>query len=233
MSGNAKTLTERILENIFPTVPDFYGMLVEHSEVCVQSMNALVAFMETHDAQQGNLVRELEKKGDEIKARNMAVLNQAFATPLDREDIYRAVVAVDQIINYAKTTVRELEVLELAPDAYTLEMAQIMRDGVIALNAGFKKLATTPLAATDDAMAAKKAERTTEKCYRKALATLFHADEAFMNELDANPVEAAPKAMMQVMEMFKRREVYRHMSNCADQLAKAGAVLQDIVVQIS
>ncbi len=35
------------------------------------------------------------------------------------------------------------------------------------------------------------------------------------------------------MEAFKRREVYRHMSNAADRLAHAGATLYDIVVKIA
>jgi hypothetical protein len=33
--------------------------------------------------------------------------------------------------------------------------------------------------------------------------------------------------------MFKRREVYRHMSNAADRLEHAAGVLHDIVVQIA
>ena len=36
-----------------------------------------------------------------------------------------------------------------------------------------------------------------------------------------------------VIEIFKRREVYRHLSNAADRLARAGEVLHDIVVNIS
>ena len=48
---------------------------------------------------------------DELKRRNMVVLNQAFATPMDREEIYRAIEGIDHVINYAKTTVREMELL--------------------------------------------------------------------------------------------------------------------------
>jgi hypothetical protein len=33
------------------------------------------------------------------------------------------------------------------------------------------------------------------------------------------------------MDVFKKREVYRHMSNAADKLAGAGSCLHDIVVK--
>ncbi|MBF0273186.1 MAG: DUF47 family protein [Magnetococcales bacterium] len=233
MSDSSNSLSSKILNNVFPRVPDFYGMLNEQCDICAQAMEAMVAFMETHDPEKGTLVRELEKKGDTIKARNMGVLNQAFATPMDREDIYRAITAIDQIINYAKTTVREMEVLSLTPDIYTLEMATLLQEGVAALQSGFRKLGTTPTLADADAEAASKAERTTEKTYRRAISALFQADDAMLQSLDNQEAGAKSKAMIQVMETFKRRELYRHLSNSADQVAKAGDVLHDIVVQIS
>jgi hypothetical protein len=39
--------------------------------------------------------------------------------------------------------------------------------------------------------------------------------------------------MRYVFEVFKRREVYRHLSNAADRMEHAGGVLHDIVVQIA
>lgn len=232
MSGSSTSFASKILANVFPRVPDFYGMINDQCDLCAQSMEALVEFMETNAPEKGVLVRELEKKGDEVKARNMGVLNQAFATPMDREDIYRAITSIDQIMNYAKTTIREMEVLKLAPDQYTLEMAQLLREGTDALKRGFHKLGVTPALAEQDAAAVSKSERNTEKAYRRAIAALFQADEQ-MQSLDKHEPGAESKAFARVVEMFKRRELYRHMSNTADQLAKAGDVLHDIVVQIS
>ncbi|MBF0460840.1 MAG: DUF47 family protein [Magnetococcales bacterium] len=222
-------LTFRIFRSSVPYVPNFYEIINEQCDVCAEAMDALVGFMETNEMERGLLVRELEKRGDEIKMRNMVVLNQAFATPMDREDIYRAIVAVDQIINYAKTTVREMEILALKPDSFALEMAQLLRDGVNALQIGFHKLNTTPALAVEDAEVVRKAERYVEKVYRKAIADLFQVDEE-MRALDARE----PGVILdEVVKMFKRRELYRHLSNSADQLARAGDVLYDIVVQIS
>jgi uncharacterized protein Yka (UPF0111/DUF47 family) len=174
----------------------------------------------------------MEKDGDELKERNTDILSRAFATPMDREDIYRAVVAVDEVLNYAKTTVREMEVLEVAPDEHMVAMAKNIRDGAHALRDGFAKLSTKPAEAEQDAQAARKAERNTEKLYRKALAKLFQADEHIAALSEGTP-DAKSNAMLYVIEVFKRREVYRHLSNSADRVSNAGEVLHDIVVQIS
>ncbi|MBF0614837.1 MAG: DUF47 family protein [Magnetococcales bacterium] len=232
MSGSSNSFASRILNNVFPRVPDFYGMINDQCDICAQTMDALAEFMESGSTDKGLLVRELEKKGDEIKIRNMNVLNQAFATPMDREDIYRAITAIDQIINYAKTTIREMEGLGLQPDEHTREMVQMMREGVDALKRGFQKLGVTPALADQDADAVRKAERNTEKAYRRAISDLFMVD-AQMRALDNDEPHAKSAALVHIMEIFKRRELYRHLSNTADKMAEAADVLHDIVVQIS
>jgi len=190
--------------------------------------------METGDAEFGERVRSMEKDGDDLKARNMLVLSRAFATPMDREDIYRAIMTIDEILNYAKTTVREVEALGVEPDEYMADMARLIRDGSRSLRDGYAKLSSSAAEADMDAAAARKAERRTEKVYRAALTELFDADEhikALSNKSRTDGAEA--KAMEYVIEMFKRRELYRHLSNAADRLEHAGGVLHDIVVQIA
>jgi hypothetical protein len=46
-------------------------------------------------------------------------------------------------------------------------------------------------------------------------------------------ISQACVAMNDVISIFKRRELYRHLSNAGDRLAHAGDNLHDIVVKIS
>jgi uncharacterized protein Yka (UPF0111/DUF47 family) len=195
-------------------------------------MDVFVRFMETGDKEIANQVRALEKEGDELKSKNMAILNRAFATPMDREDFYRAIVTIDEILNYAKSAVREVEILEIKPNDHMAEIARLIRDGCVALRDGYARLSTDPMDAEASAARARKAERNTEKVYRLALAELFHADE-YLDALGRKEKDAEVNAMMYVIEIFKYREIYRHLSNTADRLEHAGGVLRDIVVQIA
>jgi uncharacterized protein Yka (UPF0111/DUF47 family) len=53
--------------------------------------------------------------------------------------------------------------------------------------------------------------------YREAIADLF-------NE---------PEDVHEVMEMLKLREIYRHLSNCADRGDVAANIIHDVVVKIT
>ncbi|MBK6441968.1 MAG: DUF47 family protein [Candidatus Phosphoribacter baldrii] len=230
MSGGANNPLSKVVGRIFPKVPDFVGMIAEQSALAVDATSALVSFMESGSEEAALRVRELEHRGDSIKDRNVDELNQAFSTPMDREDLYRAMISIDEILNYCKTTVREMEVLGVAPDAHTLEMAHHLKDGAEALNQGYQTFSTAPAGAEGFAQAAKKAERNTEKTYRRALAELFDVEQ-HVAEMESMEGHSGPEALRKVMDVFKKREVYRHMSNAADKLAGAGGCLHDIVVK--
>ncbi|MCP5559589.1 MAG: DUF47 family protein [Verrucomicrobiaceae bacterium] len=193
-------------------MPDFLAMLAEQSTRVFHTTSLLVDFMETGAATLSAQIVQEEHDQDALKIRNLQLLNEAFATPVDRENIYRAIIELDEVVNYCKTTIREMDMLGVTPDRFTLEIAMHVREGAEALAAGFSKLQMAPSAASDDAERARKAERSAEKAYRRALAALFQGED-FIN-------------------MFKRREIYRHLSNAADRAASASFALNDIVVKM-
>jgi hypothetical protein len=90
------------------------------------------------------VIRQDEHEADRIKIRNLHTLNEAFSTPIDREDLYRAIIDLDEIVNYCKTTVSEMDVLGLAPDKHCLEMAMHIKLGTDALAPGLSRLAKEP-----------------------------------------------------------------------------------------
>ncbi|MDS4013938.1 MAG: DUF47 family protein [Candidatus Accumulibacter sp.] len=202
----------RLYERVFPTVADFFGMLAQQSANAAETTRLLVEFMETADPAVSQQVRADEHEADRVKASNLNVLSEAFSTPIDREDIHSAIMTLDDIVNYCKSTVVEMDVLGLAPDKHSLEMALHLREGAEALARGFARLSTDPAAAGGDAAAARKAERTVEKAYRRAIADLFQGDD--------------------YLNMFKRRETYRHLSNAADRVSDAAHSLDNIVVKL-
>ncbi|MBF0183018.1 MAG: DUF47 family protein [Magnetococcales bacterium] len=222
----------RLLENVFPKTPDFFALLVEQCEVMSQSMEALQAFMESGDPEKGTLVRELEKQGDIVQARNFAILAKAFSTPLDREDLYRAITTIDMIPNYAKTTVREIEALQLAPTAQMVEMVKILKRGTDALHRGYVKLAFDPLGAVEDERLVQQSEHDVENCYWQSLAALLDGQERAQQVAASAEGDVELRLLSNTLEIFRHRELYRHLSNLGDEVALAGTVLYDIMVQV-
>lgn len=206
------SLLVRIFDRVFPKTPDFFTLLHEQSLQVVHTVGLLVQFMETGEDDFGEQIKQDEHAADKVKVRNIHTLNEAFSTPIDREDIYRAITTLDEIVNGCKDAVSEMHALSLTPDPFTLEMANLLHQGVQSLEAGFGKLGKTPAAAAADADAARKAERKVEKLYRKALADLFQGTD--------------------FIHMFKRREIYRHLTNSAERMAACANTLHDIVVKM-
>lgn len=213
MTDASKSLLARIFERVFPQTPDFFDMLHEQSQQVTHSVSRLVEFMETGNVEIGMLLKQDEHQADVIKVRNLHALNEAFSTPIDREDIYRAIMSLDQVVTFCKTTVHEMDVLNVSPDQFMLDMSRLLEEGAIAVANGFTKLGKTPMLAAEDADAARKAERHVERLYRQALPDLFLGDD--------------------YINMFKRREIYRHIAYAAEHMAACGNTLHDIVVKIT
>jgi uncharacterized protein len=210
---NGRSMLARILDHVLPQAPDFFTMLADQSRRVEQTVELLVEFMETGSADLGARIRDAEHEADAVKFHNVGTLNQAFSTPIDREDIYRAIVNLDEVVNYCKDTVNEMDALGVVPDAFTLEMARLLHVSATALRNGFGKLGRMTAEAAEDAEHARKTDRKVDKLYRKALAELFTGTD--------------------YIQMFKKREIYRHLTNAAERLAHCAATLHDIVVKMT
>ncbi|MCQ8180913.1 DUF47 family protein [Methylomonas sp. SURF-1] len=212
MSNQKSSAISRILHRIFPKTADFYLLLHEQCrQVCV-TVDNLARFMATECVAAGEMLKEDEHEADRLRMRNLHALNSSFATPMDREDIYRAIAALDSIVTYCKSTYNEMEALHLAPDRHSLAMVEELQIGIHALEKGFAVLGKQPRGAEPHAFAARHSERRIEKMYRKAIADLFQGND--------------------YLNMFKQRELYRHLSNAADKVHDTANVLEDIIVKL-
>ncbi|MCC7184389.1 MAG: hypothetical protein IOMNBAOH_01819 [Rhodocyclaceae bacterium] len=211
MSEHNTSIVYRVLDRIFPKAPDFYSLLHEQALQVARTVGLLADYMGTADAAIAAQIKQDEHDADLVKINNIHTLNEAFATQMDREDIYRAITDLDEVVNYCKDCVNEMDILAIAPDRYTYEMAAALRDGCQSLSQGFTLLGRAPVDAAKCADSARKAARFSEKLYRRALADLFQGND-FLN-------------------MLKRREIYQHLDRAAGRMAHCANTLHDIVVK--
>lgn len=185
-----------------PETPDVVGMLREQTATTVEAMDELVAWAEG-DAGAAHRLRTCEHRADDQKGKLREALTEAFTTPMDPEDIFELSRAIDDVLNGAKNTVREMEVMGTAPDPPTAEMARELAAGTRDLAAAFTSLDSEGrAAATQAADRAVKAERNVEHSYRRAMSALIEVDD--------------------FRELAARRELYRRLARISDDLARAG-----------
>lgn len=195
----------------------FIRLIHDQALLTLEGMEALKAYFETQDPASAKLLTSKEKEADEARRILIDELNRTFVTPFDREDIFTLSRTIDDVLDYAFSTVSEMELFKVEVTPFMKRMASLLRDAAYELQQAVDRLAQHPNVAGDHAQRAKALENRVEDVYREALADLFSG---------ANDIE-------HVITILKLREVYRHLSNAADRGDEAANVIADIVVKIA
>jgi uncharacterized protein Yka (UPF0111/DUF47 family) len=175
--------------------------------------------MDNQDGVAAATLTTKEKEADEARRILIDELNRTFVTPFDREDIFALSRTIDDVIDYAYSTVDEMEILNVRPTSYMQRIASLLRDAAYELLMAVDRLEEHVGVAGEHAQRAKALENRVESVYREALADLFNAARG--NDNDA------------IVKILKQREVYRHLSNAADRGDEAANVIADIVVKVA
>ena len=200
-----------------PRPNNFLLLITQQAELTLKGLEYLKMYMDTHTQDAAEKLTTTEKEADEVRRILIDELNRTFVTPIDREDIHTLSRAIDDMLDYAYSTVDEMEILKVKPTDYMLRMASLLRDAAAELHLAVQRLKEHPNVANDHAQRAKALENRVEGVYREALADLF----------------TGPEDVKHVVKMLKTREVYRHLSNAADRGDEAANVIADIVVKMT
>lgn len=194
----------------------FIELLIQQAQLTEEGMNALVAYFEKPTKRRADVVDKLESQADEIRRILIDELNRTFVTPFDREDIHALSRAIDDMLDYAYTTVVEMSILEVEPNDHMREIGALLAKAANEVHLGVQRLADHPGVAQSHSVRVKQIENQVEFKYRQALAELFRQ----------------PTDINYIVQMLKLRETYRHLSNAADRGDEAANILSDIVVKM-
>ncbi|WP_143316683.1 DUF47 family protein [Clostridium sp. HBUAS56017] len=163
-----------------------------------------------------NMTEDCENKGDELVRNVIRELNEAFITPIDREDIYELVTEMDNILDLINST-----------------MHRFIMFNIEECTEGSKKIcdllvqATTELVAVMDELRIKgyksknisqqlsnicKYESEADKVFRKTVAELFNT------ETDA-------------LTVIKWKEIYQILENTIDNCEKIAKIVEGVVIK--
>jgi uncharacterized protein len=189
---------------------DFYALLLDQAEKTHAGCQALLKFLEGD----GNAeeIGRLEREADDIRRILIDELNQTFITPIDREDIFALSRAIDDVIDHAKNTVKEMEIFEVESNEPLCLMAELLQKGAEQLVGAMRHLKKNPNVAVEYAVRAKRIENRMNDRYLAALKQLFSEHD--------------------VRLMFSLREIYRHFNRSADRVDEAANIISNVVVKM-
>ena len=193
----------------------FVDLLIQQARLGVQGVEALKAYMATGAHDDAEKVQKVEKEADEARRILVDEINRSFITPFDREDIYGLSRALDDVLDYANTTVQEMEILKVAPCEALLRLTELLLVAAQELLLATERIQKHPNVANEHVRRVKKAENRIETTYRQAVAEAFQTVERVED----------------VVAMLKLREICRHLANAGDRADEAADIIANIVVK--
>jgi len=200
-----------------PRQSNFLKLLVDQADKTRAGLTALERYMQTGDRVDAQSVIDIEKEADELRRILIDELNRTFVTPIDREDIFALSRAIDDVVDYAHSTVDEMAIFGIQPNPYLRRMAAVLREAGDELFMAVRYLKERPALASEHAARAKVLENQAESIYREGIADLFKE----------------PRSVEDLVYLLKMREIYRHLSNAADRGDETANIIGDIVVKMT
>jgi len=193
----------------------FIHLITQQATLALEGMDILKAYLANPAKDLADQLTAKEKEADEARRILIDELNRTFITPFDREDIFALSRAIDDILDYAYSTMTEITILKVQPTEYMVRICSLLRDATFELMKAMEILQDHPAVAAEHAQRAKALENRVETVYREALADMF---------VETDDVQT-------LVNILKLREVYRHLSNAADRGDEAANFLADIILK--
>jgi predicted phosphate transport protein (TIGR00153 family) len=205
------------MKDVFkPRSNKFTLLLIEQARLTEKGLDLLTVYMQKRNSKIAKQISQTEKEEDEVRRILIEELMKSFVTPIDREDIFTLSREIDDILDYANTTVDEMEILDVKPTSHMQRMAKMLHDASVELRMAVERLQDKHHSvASDHTQRAKALENRVEGVYREALGKLFKET----------------KSVKAVVNMLKVREIYRHLSNASDREDGAANVISDILMK--
>jgi uncharacterized protein Yka (UPF0111/DUF47 family) len=158
-----------------PETPDVLGLLRAQLDVTVEGMDAFAAWA-GGDADAADRVRACEHRADDAKREVREALRAAFVTDLEPEDVFALSRGIDWMLNHAKDTINESEVMACPPDDALAKMTRLLAEAMRHIAEAVARLGGKE-DAIEPADAAIKAERRLERAYRAGMGALLQIDD--------------------------------------------------------
>jgi uncharacterized protein Yka (UPF0111/DUF47 family) len=191
----------------------FYELLNNQCEKTLEGIKTLQEFCITGKPEIGEKVILIEQEGDMHRRILIDEINNTFITPIEREDIFELSRNIDDILDYARTTVEEIRTYNIQPNEDVKAMVEVLVNMTLTIKTAVEHLEFRKNIATEEAVKTKKLENTMEQLYRNSVARLFECED--------------------IKYILKNREIYRHLSNAADKGDHAANIVCHIIVKNS
>jgi len=207
-----------MFRSIIPREEVFFDNFEKICALMGEAAKALRAMLENGGpyAEAAQRIKEIEGQADELTHHSIEKLHKTFVTPLDRQDILRLIVGLDDILD---TTEAVASLLNLYNPRDAMQEARHLADLLVQ---GAEKVALMvgllrqPSKAPDRLMALavelNQLENEADQAYQKAIARLFQEEN-------------------DTKELIKWKDILEHIEAATDRCEDVGDIIEGIVLE--
>ena len=170
----------RWIRRIFPEGPDFYLMLIEITDQSRESVEEFRSWLDKGHLADISHLEELDEKMDETRYRMEHELHDAFATPIDREEIYILSRQVDYLVNYCIMMARQMQAYDVPPNESIKFMAENLVEAMNHVSQSLRLLRDKDGKADELIKDMRKCQHKIERRYIQSMAELFKTGDPML-----------------------------------------------------
>lgn len=201
---------------LLPRETSFYDYFEEHAALTVTGTVELVSMVSkpVNIEAKAKRIKEIEHETDVITHRCVGALHTVFITPIERDDIYRLITRMDDIMDYVEAGAERIalyEVTEMTPEVVEMAntLARAAKEVEEALH-GLRDL-KNPKKVLAKCVEINQIENEADAILRRALARMFR------EEKDA-------------IKIIKWKEIYEHLEGAADRCEDVANIIEGVVL---
>jgi len=199
-------------ERLFPKKYDFYTMIGNQAKASTNVVGYLSSWISSRSDEDYQLLIQEAEAANQCRFTMEENLIEAFITPFDRQDIYSLSVELGRIVQYAKSTLLEMEAFNVLGDKIIENMVQQLKLGTDHLAEAIQLIKEAPHKSQLQIGKIRKVQYTIEDQYRVGIVALLNSQDP--------------------MYALKYREVYHHLKDAEIFLGYTTDILHKIIVRI-
>jgi uncharacterized protein len=202
-----------------PKDESFFDHFEKQGQKTVEGCRALVAMVSVPGdvAAQAKSISDIEQACDRITHAVVAQLHRTFITPLDRNDIYRLITKMDDVMDFVEAAAERIALYDLTEiTKEASDLAGVLLESserVLEAVAGFRDL-KHPQRILEKCVEINRLENVADGQLREALARLFREEK--------NPIA-----------IMKWKEIYELLETATDRCEDVANIIEGVVLENS
>lgn len=200
-----------------PKTTSFFDFFEQHASLTTLGVREFVALVQpgADVTARAARIKELERETDGVTHRCVEALHKAFITPIDRDEIYRLITKMDDIIDNIEATAERIvlyDLVEMRPEVLDMAAVLVRAAEQVEIAVGGLRSLKDARKILDTCVTINELENEADTLLRSALARLFREEK-------------------DTLLIMKWKEIFEYLEAASDRSEDVAQVIEGVVLE--